>query len=101
VQACESNSCLPAPDRRLVGAGMNTPDRGSIGEWSRPAPGAMHGCQRMLLATAASFPVATSNTPLTCLRMLAGLSDNPSPQEPSAMDTSMDPPSGKDGGLER
>ena len=33
-EACKSNSCLPAPDRRLVGAGMSSPDRGSIGEWS-------------------------------------------------------------------
>ena len=32
----------------------------------------MRGCQRMLLATAASFCVATSNTPLTFLRMLQG-----------------------------
>ena len=35
VQACQSSSCPPgAPDRRLVGAGMSSPDRGSIGEWS-------------------------------------------------------------------
>ena len=34
-EACQSNSCPPAPDRRLVGAGMNTPDRGGIGEWPR------------------------------------------------------------------
>ena len=31
----------------------------------------------------------------------AGLSDEPSPQQPSAMDTSPDPPSSKDGTLER
>ena len=55
----------------------------------------------MLLATAASFLVATPNAPLTFLRMFAGLSDEPSPQQPSAMDTSTDPPSDKDGGLER
>ena len=41
----------------------------------------MRGCQRMLLATAASFCVATSNTPLTFLRMFAGSSDEPSPQQ--------------------
>ena len=55
----------------------------------------------MLLVTAASFPVATPNAPLTFLRMLAGLPNNPSPQEPSAMDTSTDPPSLKDDTLDR
>jgi hypothetical protein len=33
--------------------------------------------------------------------MAAGLSDEPSPQQPSAMDTSTDPPSLKDDRLER
>jgi hypothetical protein len=55
----------------------------------------------MLLATAASFLVATPNAPLTFLRMFAGLSDDPSPQQPSATDTSTDPASSKGGGLER
>ena len=61
---------------------MNTPDdRGSIGvgEWVVRAPGAMRGCQRMVLATAASFPVATPNAPLTFLRMFAGLPNHASP----------------------
>ena len=42
----------------------------------------MHGRQRMLLETAVSFCVATPNAPLTFLRIFAGSSDEPAPQEP-------------------
>ena len=37
----------------------------------------MRGCQRMLLATAASFLVATPNAPLTFLRMLQAYRTSP------------------------
>jgi hypothetical protein len=56
----------------------------------------------MLLATAASFLVATPNAPLTFLRMLQAYRTSPRrSSRPRAMDTSMDPPSLKDDRLER
>ena len=71
-EACQSNSCLPAPDRRLIGAGMSSPDRGSIGEWSGRRERFMavrECCLRPLHARASfRFPVATPNAPLTFLQ---------------------------------
>jgi hypothetical protein len=85
----------PAPDRRLLGAGMGTPVRSSTGEWSRRRERCVH-CRGTLRATVASFPVATSNTALTFLRSFAGPPGDPSPQQPSPMGPTTDPPSGGD-----
>ena len=55
----------------------------------------------MLLVAAVSFPVATPNAPLTSSRMLAGPVHVPDDKKPSATIGSPDPPSLKDGKLER
>ena len=93
-----NNCCLPCPpERGLLAAPAWRPRRASM--VSGPGAGSNAWLSRMLLLVlaVASFPVATSNTPLTCLRMLAGPAHVPDHEKPSATIGSPDPPSLKDG----
>ena len=86
--------------RGMSGAGLNTPDRGGTGGWSRRGKRSLHA-PRCFPRGSSQYLSAPANAPLPHSRMLAVPTLAPDDQEPSPTFGSPSPPSLKDGKLDR